>query len=106
VVVDRNVAVIPRVKVKLQTPEGENFREVGATETDATGRFSFKAPASGNYRLAFAGPLGFCPAAIPIEYSKAGLKGIRLMLPVAATDSCDCESKVKVDEMTGREGRE
>jgi hypothetical protein len=60
VVVDRNLAVIPKVKIRLQVPEGEDFREVEATETDPTGRFSFKAKPSENYRLVFTGPLGFC----------------------------------------------
>lgn len=106
VVVDRNLAVIPKVKVRLQLPEGGSFRELEATETDPTGRFSFKAQPSGNYRLIFAGPLGFCPATIPVRYSKAGFRGMRLVLPVAATHSCDCDSKVKVEQMTGREGYE
>lgn len=108
VVVDENSAVIPKVKVRLQVSDGKDFRDIGATETDPTGRFSFEAQPSGNYRLVFAGLLGLCRATIPVRYSKAGFKGIRLTLPVAASDSCsqDCESKLKVEEMSGREGRE
>ena len=108
VVVDEDSAVIPRVKVGLQVPDGKNFRDIEAAETDLAGRFTFEAQPSGDYRLVFAGPQGFCHATIPVRYSKAGLKGIRLMLPVAASDSCprDCDSKLKVEEMTGREGRE
>jgi len=108
VVVDENSAVIPRVKVRLQVPNGKDFRDVAATETDPIGQFSFETQPSGNYRLVFAGLSGFCRATIPVRYSKAGFKGIRLTLPVAASDSCprDCDSRLKVEEMTGREGRE
>jgi hypothetical protein len=108
VVVDENSAVISKVKVRLQVPDGKDFRDIVAAETDPTGRFNFEAQPSGNYRLVFAGVTGFCRATIPVRYSKAGFKGIRLTLPVAASDSCpqDCDSKLKVEEMTGREGRE
>ena len=108
VVVDENSALIPKVKVRLQVSDGKYFRDIGATETDPTGQFSFEAQPAERFRLVFAGPLGFCRATIPARYSKAGLKGIRLTLPVASSDSCprDCDSKLKVGEMTGREGRE
>ncbi len=43
VVVDENLAVVPKVKVRLQVPEGKDFRDTSATETDPTGQFSFKA---------------------------------------------------------------
>jgi hypothetical protein len=107
VVVDENLAVIPNVKVRLQMPDGKDFRDIGAIETDPTGRFSFEARPPGNYRLVFAG-CGFCPATIPVEYSKAGFKGVRLTLPVAASDSCaqDCDRRLRVEEMTGGEGHE
>ncbi|MGP8095404.1 MAG: carboxypeptidase-like regulatory domain-containing protein [Candidatus Sulfotelmatobacter sp.] len=106
-VVDENSAVIPKVKVRLQVPDGKDFRDIGGTETDATGRFSFEPRRPGQYRLVFR-PVGFCPAEIPVRYSAAGLKGIRLTLPVAPSDSCpqDCDRNLKVEEMTGREGRE
>jgi hypothetical protein len=108
VVVDENLAVVPKVKVRLQVPEGKDFRDTSATETDPTGQFSFKAQPIEGSRLVFASPPGLCSATIPVRYSKAGLKGIRLTLPVAASDSClrDCDSKWRVEEMTGREGRE
>ena len=108
VVVDQNLAVIPKVKVRVQVPDGKDFRDIGATETDPNGRFDFEARPSGNYRLAFAGPAGFCSAAIPVRYSKRGLKGMRLILPVAASDTCpdDCDSRLKIEEMTGHEGHE
>lgn len=108
VVVDENLAVIPRVKVNLQVLDGQAFRDIGSIETDSTGRFGFAAQHLGKYRLVFSGPTGLCPATIPVTYSNAGLKGIRLTLPVAATDTCPqfCESRLKIVEMTGREGRE
>ncbi len=108
VVVDENSAVISKVKVRLQVPDGEDFRDIGAAETDPNGRFSLEAQPSGNYRLVFFGPPGFCHAMIPVRYSKVGFKGMRLTLPVAASDSCpqDCDSKLKVKEMTGRDGHE
>jgi hypothetical protein len=107
VVVDQNLAVVPKVKVRLQLLDGRVFRDIGLVETDQTGRFSFESRRRGRYRLMFMGPIGFCPATIPIRYSKTGFKGIRLMLPVAATDTCPqyCESRLKVEEMTGLEGR-
>ena len=88
--------------------DGTDFRDVGETETDPNGQFGFEAPPPGNYRLVFSGPKGFCHAAIPVRYSKAGFKGIRLTLGVAASDSCpqDCDSKLKIEEMTGQEGHE
>ena len=108
VVVDENLAVIPKVKVKIQVPDGKYFRDIGLVETDSTGRFNFVPQHSGRYRLVFAGPLGFCSATIPVQYLKSGFKGIRVTLPVVATDTCSqyCESRLKIEEMTGREGRE
>jgi hypothetical protein len=107
-VVDRTSALVPKVKVKLQVSDGKDFRDVGATETDPNGQFGFESQPPGNYRLLFVGPKGFCRATIPVSYSKAGFMGIRLTLGVATSDSCpqDCDSKLKVEEMTGREGRE
>ena len=107
VVVDDNLAVVPKVKVRLQVPDDEDFLDIGATETDLNGQFSFEARPFGNYRFVFAVP-GFSPAIIPVGYSKAGFKGIRLTLPAAVSDSCpkDWDSRLKVEEMTGREGRE
>lgn len=109
VVVDETLAVVPKVKVRLQVPDGVGkFRDLGATQTDSAGRFDFAAQRSENYRLVFEGSSGFCPATIPIRYSKTGLKGIRLVLPAAASDTCPdyCESRLKVEEMTDREGHE
>jgi len=108
VVVDENLAVIPRVKVELQASDGRDFHVVLGAETDATGQFQFGRQRPAKYLVVFTGPSGFCRAAIPLLYSKAGLMGIRLPLPVASSDSCpqDCESRLKVEEMTGREGRE
>lgn len=107
VVVDENLAVVPKVKVTLQVPDGGGFREIGKTETGPAGQFSFEAQPFGKYRLAFK-QLGFCAVIIPVKYSKAGFKGMRLTLPVAASESCpqDCDSRLKMGEMTGREGRE
>ena len=106
--VDQNLAVIPKVKVRLQITNGKDFRDVGLTETDAMGRFSFVSQRPGQYRFLFTSPIGICPATIPVRYSDAGLKGMRLMLPVAAMDACPqyCDSRLKIEEMTGREGRE
>jgi hypothetical protein len=103
-VVDENLAVIPKSKVKLQRPDGRNFRDIASVETDPMGRFSFTPQHPGRYRFVFAGPRGFCPAAIPINYSKSGFKGIRLTLPVGATDTCPqyCEGRLKIQEMSGR----
>ncbi|MFZ3341817.1 MAG: carboxypeptidase-like regulatory domain-containing protein [Terriglobales bacterium] len=108
VVVDETLAVVSNVKVELQARHGRDFRDIEVTETDPTGRFSFKARDPGQYRLVFVGPKGFCPATIPVTYSKAGLKGIRLTLPIGASDTCPqyCESRLRIEEMPGREGRE
>jgi len=108
VVVDEILGVAPKVLVKLQVPKGRDFRDIGATETDSNGRFSFAVRHRGTYRLVFSGRVGLCRATIPVTYSKTGLKGIRLTLPTAATDTCPqyCESRLKVEEMTGREGHE
>ncbi|MGO9087105.1 MAG: carboxypeptidase-like regulatory domain-containing protein [Candidatus Sulfotelmatobacter sp.] len=108
VVVDENLAVVPKVKVRLQARDGRDLRDIEVIETDPTGRFSFEAHDPGQYRLVFVGPKGFCPATIPVRYSKTGLKGIRLTLPIGASDTCPqyCESRLKIEEMTGREGRE
>jgi hypothetical protein len=102
VVVDQNGALVPKVKVRLQVSNSEGFREVAVTESGATGRFSFESQRAGEYRLVFTAPMGFCPAEIPVTYSKAGMKGIRLTLPIEATDTCPdyCESRLKVEEMT------
>jgi hypothetical protein len=107
VVVDKNIAVIPKIKVKLQVPRSTDFRDVALAETDLTGRFSFEKQPPGQYVLVFTAPAGFCSATIPVNYSKRGFKGIRLTLPVGATDTCPqyCESGLKVEEMTGLEGR-
>ena len=108
VLVDENLAVIPKVKVKLQAPDGRSFRDVAVMETDSTGQFHLERQRAGKYRLVLTGPTGFCAATIPVRYSKVGLKGIRVMLPVASSDSCPqiCESRLKVEKMIGREGRE
>jgi Carboxypeptidase regulatory-like domain len=81
VVVDENLAVIPKVKVELQAPDGRDFRVVAGVETDATGQFHFGRQRPGKYLIVFTGPRGFCRAAIPLLYSKVGLKGMRLLLP-------------------------
>ena len=108
VVVDENLAVVPKVKVRLQARNRRDFRDIEVIETDPTGRFGFEAHDPGQYRLVFVGPKGFCTATIPVRYSKTGLKGIRLTLPIGASDTCPqyCESRLKIEEMTGREGRE
>lgn len=108
VVVDETLAVVPKVKVKLQVPNGQDFRDIGSVETDANGRFRFAARHRGRYRLAFSGRMGLCRATIPVTFSKRGLKGIRLTLPTAASDTCPqyCESRLKIEAMTGREGHE
>jgi hypothetical protein len=98
VVVDENLALVPKVKVILQTSDGKDFRDIGATETDPNGRFGFEAQPFGNYRFVFAAR-GFSPSTILIRYSKAGFKGIRLTLPVAVSDSCP-QDPLKVEEMT------
>jgi hypothetical protein len=107
VVVDENLAVIPKVKVKLQVPEGQDFHDIGLVETDRLGQFNFEGHRPGQYRLVFAGPVRLCPATIPVRYGKTGLKGIRVTLPVAATDTCPqyCEGRLKIEEMTGLEGK-
>ena len=88
VVVDQTSAVVPKVKVRLQVPAGKGFRDIATSETGPAGRFGFESQPSGNYRLVFAGPLGFCDATIPVRYSKQGFAGIQLTLPTAASDSC------------------
>ncbi len=87
-VVDENSAVVPKVKIKLQVPDGKEFRDIAATETDPNGRFVFEAQPAGDYRLVFAGVPRFSPAAIPVRYSTTGFKGLRVTLPVATSDSC------------------
>jgi len=106
-VVDENLAVIPKVKVRLQVPDGKDFRDIELIETDRSGQFNFESHRPGRYRLVFAASVGFCPATIPVRYGKTGLKGIRLILPVAATDTCPqyCESRLKIEEMSGLEGK-
>ena len=108
VVVDQDMAVIPKVKVLLQIRDGEKFRDVAAVDTDSTGRFNFESQPRGGYRFVFSGPAGFCPAKVPVRYTSEGLHGMRLILPVAASDTCPqyCEGRLKIEEMTGREGRE
>jgi hypothetical protein len=108
VVIDENLALVPKVKVRLQARDRQDFRDIEVIETDPTGRFSFKAHDPGQYRLVFVGPNGFCRTTIPISYSKTGLKGIRLTLPTGPSDTCPqyCESRLKIEEMSGREGRE
>ncbi len=108
VVVDQNLAVVPKLKVRLQVQDGQDFRDIGSGETDATGRFDFAPRHAGEYRLVFAGGHGLCPAAVLVKQSKSGFRGIRLTLPIAASDTCPsyCESRLKIEEMTGREGRE
>ena len=108
VIVDENLAVVPKVKVTLQEPHGKEFRNIGSVEADSEGRFSFEAHRLGRYRFVFVGPVGLCRATVPVNYSQSGFKGIRLTLPVSASDTCPqyCESRLKVEEMTGREGRE
>ncbi|MFI5072374.1 MAG: carboxypeptidase-like regulatory domain-containing protein [Terriglobales bacterium] len=108
VVIDENTGVVPKVKVQLQVRNGQNFHDLEAVETDMTGGFTFEKHAVGQYRLVFTGPAGFCPATIPVSYSNQGFNGLQLTLPTAASDTCPeyCESRLKIGEMTGREGRE
>jgi Carboxypeptidase regulatory-like domain len=72
VVVDENSAVIPKVKVRLQVPDGKDLRDIEATETDPTGQFSFEAQPSGNYRLVFAGPKGSAMRRLQLGIRKPG----------------------------------
>ena len=108
VFIDENSAVIPRVKVTLQVAQEKDFRDIGTTESGPTGQFSLQDQPPGDYRFKTSGPPGFCRVTIPVRYSTEGFKGVRLTLPVAASDSCPqyCDRKVKVEEMNGREGRE
>ena len=107
VVIDENFARIQRVKVSLQVLDGKSFREIELAETDSIGRFNFEPRPNRSYRLVFTAPY-FCTATIPVEYSKAGLKGLRVTLPVIPSDSCfsDCENKIKIEEVTGQEDRQ
>ena len=108
VVVDENLAVVPKVQIKLQESDGRAFRDVAAVETDPGGRFSFASQKPGHYQLVVIGPKGLCPATVPVTYSNVGLKGVRLILPTGATDTCQqyCATRLKIEEMNGREGRE
>ena len=107
VIIDENLAIIPKVKVQLQERNGDSFRDLEIVETDSSGRFNFERSNWNNYRLAIT-RFGFCPAMIPLNHSKLGFKGIRLTLPIAASDTCPeyCEKRLKIGKMTGREGRE
>jgi hypothetical protein len=108
VVVDQNLAVVPKEKVLLQIQHGEKFRDVAAVDTDSSGRFNFRSQRRGKYRFIFSGQAGLCRAEVPVRYASEGFHGIRLVLPVAATDTCPqyCESRLKIEEMSGREGHE
>jgi hypothetical protein len=107
VVVDRNLAVIPNVKVTLQIFSGRALHNVASVSTDLMGRFIFECQRPGRYRLTLVGPTGFCPAKIDVKYSNTGFKGIRVTLPVVASDTGPeyCESRLKIEELTGSEGR-
>jgi len=108
VVIDENLAVVPKGKVLLQIQAGDKFRDVAAVETDSTGRYRFASQRQGNYRLVFSGFKGLCRAEIPIRYTNKGLRGMRLTLPAAASDTCPqyCERGLKIAEMSGTEGRQ
>ena len=88
------------VAVTLQEPNGDSFRDVKSLATDGTGKFDFGKVAAGKYRMVFSGPRGFCHVTVPSKLSEKGWGGFKLVLPVAASDSCpeDCDERVKIDE--------
>jgi hypothetical protein len=99
VFVDATIAVIPNVKLTLQKRRGQTFVDIDSLSTGADGKFDFGKRRPGLYRLAFAPPVGFCRMAIPIRLSNRGWNGIRVTVPVGATDTCPqyCEDRLRLD---------
>jgi len=104
VVTDPTGAVIPKAEIVLQAKKGKNLVDVEAVQTDSTGKFSSRAHQTGEYRLVVAGPKGFCKLGLPVWISEKGWSGFTLILPVAATDTCQayCEERARIEEMKPR----
>lgn len=100
VLVDQNLAVIPNVKVSLQRSDGGTLGDLASVNTDQAGRFDLGHRPAGLYRLTFAAPPGFCRPSVPIRSTRRGWKGMRVTVPVAASDTCPqyCEDRLKVEE--------
>jgi len=101
VVTDATGAVIPKVRLVLQAKKGKSLVEVEDLETDSAGKFSSRAHAAGEYRLVTSGPKGFCRLSFTVWISDKGWSEFTLVLPVAATDTCQsyCDERARIEEM-------
>ena len=101
VVTDATAAVIPKVQIVLRAKKGKTFVDIEEFQTDSGGKFSSRAHETGEYRLVVAGPKGFCKLSLPVWISEKGWSGLKLTLPVGATDTCQayCEERVRIEEM-------
>ena len=99
--VDPKLAVIPAARITLQKSSGNGFRDLQFIETDRLGRFDFGRIEHGSYRLKFEPPQGLCRALVAVRVSGKGWRGIRMTVPVAATDTCPayCDDRVKIEEI-------
>ena len=99
--VDPNLAVIPAARITLQKSSGNDFRDLKFIETDQLGRFDFGRIEHGSYRLKFEPLQGLCRALVAVRVSGKGWRGIRMTVPVAATDTCPayCDDRVKIEEI-------
>ena len=100
VIVDAYLARIPNSNLLLQRKERNEFRDVKSVKSDKIGGFEFEEALPGTYRLIASAP-GFCEVTIPIRLSKSGWSGLKLTLPVGATDTPlgYCPSEARIEQL-------
>jgi hypothetical protein len=94
-VVDPSAAVIRRARVILQRRDGEQFRDVGSTETDSRGEFDLREQRRGIYRVIVVVP-GFCRISTLTSLSNTGSVGMEIRMPIASNVPGDCTKELRI----------
>jgi hypothetical protein len=100
IIADPTLAAMPSATLVLQKRKRAGFRDVQSVKSDQMGRFDFGENSPGIYRLIASAP-GFCRIGIPVEISRTGWAGLKIVLPVGATDTPSgyCPGKAKVEKL-------
>jgi hypothetical protein len=97
---DPTWARIPKARIVLQKKKGVVLGDVQSIGSNQLGEFDFGKKPPGSYRL-IVRTRGFCEITIPIKLSGNGWPGLRIALPLGATDTPSgyCDEQLKIERL-------
>ena len=100
VIADPMWAVMVKQQVTLQAQHGKDFSDIKSVQTDEEGRFDFGEIRRGTYRI-FTTRRNFCQVLIPVRLAKRGWAGLRVAVPVAASDTYAgyCSDNTRIEQL-------